>query len=144
MGSPTSFRRIASSCCLLLIISACRTSSAQASSQSKTLVVNGRSGEAMLVRLNGRTYVDLESLARITGGSLAFQGDQVTLVLPGSSATAPTSDSHISSPPAVPTGLSRDFRQAAIETVAQMREWASTMANAIQHGYPISDNWASD
>jgi hypothetical protein len=136
------FRRIAPSCCLLLIISACRMSSAQASSKNKTLVVNGRSGEAVVVLLNGRTYVDLESLARITGGSLAFQGDQVTLALPGSSATAATTDSQVNSP-APRTGLSRDFREAAIESLAQMREWASTMAHAIQYGYAITDDWAS-
>ena len=117
-------------------------SSAQETSQTKTLVVNGRSGEAMVVPLNGRTYVDLESLARITGGSLSFQGNQVTLVLPGSSASAPATDSQVNTP-AVPTGLSRDFREAAIETLAQMREWASTMANAIQYGYSITDDWAS-
>jgi hypothetical protein len=46
--------------------------------------------------------------------------------------------------PAVPTGLSRDFSEAAIETVAQMREWASTMANAIRYGYAVTDNWAAD
>ena len=143
MVITTIIRYIASSCSLLLIISACRLSSAQASSQTETLVVNGRSGEAGVVRLNGRTYVDLESLARIAGGSLAFQGNQVNLALPGSSATAPATDSHVHSP-AAPTGLSRDFREAAIETFAQMREWASTMANAIQYGYSVTDQWASD
>ena len=141
MVSTTIIRRIASSCFLLLLIYACRLSSAQAS-QTKTLVVNGRSGEAMVVQLNGQTYVDLESLARIAGGSLAFQGNQVTLALPTSGATAPATDSHVNSP-AEPTGLSRDFREAAIEAFAQMREWASTMANAVQYGYQITDDWAS-
>jgi hypothetical protein len=136
-------RCIASSCSLLLLVSACRMSSAQENSQTKTLVVNSRSGEAMVLQLNGRTYVDLESLARIAGGSLSFQGNQVTLALPGSSATAPATDSHVNSP-AVPAGLSRDFSEAAIETVAQMREWASTMANAIRYGYAVTDDWASD
>ena len=99
-------------------------------------------GEAMVVQLNGQTYVDLESLARIAGGSLAFHGNQVTLALPGSSATSPATDSHVNSS-AVPTGLSREFREAAIETLAQMREWASTMATAVQYGYQITDDWAS-
>jgi hypothetical protein len=142
MGSTTIIRCIASSCSFLLLISAWRMSSAQARSQTQTLVVNGKSGEAMVARLNGRTYVDLESLARIAGASLAFQGNQVTLALPGPSATAPATDSHVSSP-APPTGLSRDFREAAIEAFAQMREWATTMANAVQYGYQITDDWAS-
>src|SRR6516162_1170926 len=112
MVRTTLIRSIASSCSLLLLISACRLSSAQASSQTKTLVVNGKSGEAVVVQLKGQTYVDLESLARIAGGSLAFQGNQVTLALPGPSATAPATDSHGNSP-AAPTGLSREFREAA-------------------------------
>lgn len=33
---------------------------------------------------------------------------------------------------------------AGIETIAQMREWAGTMANAIQHGYGVTDSWAAD
>jgi hypothetical protein len=33
---------------------------------------------------------------------------------------------------------------AGIETIAQMREWASTMANAIQHGYGVTEGWAAD
>jgi hypothetical protein len=116
---------------------------AQAGSQRKTLVVNGRSGEATVVQLNGRTYVDLETLARIADGSLAFQGNQVTLALPASHATAPATASPENNP-AANTGLSRDFRVAAIETLAEMREWASTTANAIQNGYPITESWVVD
>ena len=143
MGSTTTIRSIASSCSLLLLISAGRMSVAQVNSQTETVVVNGRQGEVMVVRLNGRTYVDLESLARIAGGSLAFQGNQVALSLPGSTATTVATDSNLNSP-TVRTGMSRDFRQAAIETLARMREWASTIANAIQYGYPITEESASD
>ena len=136
-------RSIASSCALLLLIAAGRMSLAQASSQTETLVVNGRTGEATVVRLNGRTYVDIESLARIAGGSLAFQGNQVALSLPGSSATAPATSPDANNP-AERTGMSREFREAAIETLAQMREWATTIANAMKYGYPISDDSAAD
>src|SRR5215470_7959782 len=104
MVNTTIIRCITSGCSLLLLISACRMSSAQENSQTKTLVVNSRSGEASVVQLNGRTYVDLESLARIAGGSLAFQGNKVTLVLPGSSAMPSATDSPANSP-AVPPGL---------------------------------------
>jgi hypothetical protein len=116
---------------------------AQASSQAKTLVVNGRSGDATFVQLNGRTYVDLETLARIGDGSLAFRANQVTLALPASPATPPATESP-GGHPAAQTGLSRDFRMAAIETLAEMREWASAVANAIQNGYPITESWVVD
>lgn len=132
--------RIVSTSSLLMLICACQMVSAQASSQSKTLVVNGRSGDATVVQLNGRTYVDLESLARIANGSLEFQGNRVTLTLP--SATHPAVNSSADHP--TQTDLSREFRIAAIETLAKMREWASTMANAIENGYPITERWAAD
>jgi hypothetical protein len=135
---------IASRCSLLLLVSTCHMTLAQQGSQTKTLVVNGRSGNASVVQLNGRTYVDIESLARIADGSLAFQGNQVTLALPGSGSTQPTANASGADNSASQTGLSRNFRVAAIETLAQMREWASTIGNAVQHGYPISQNWATD
>ena len=143
MGSTLGMHCLASSSSLLLLISACNMSLAQASSQTKTLVVNGRSGDATVVQLNGRTYVDLETLARIADGSLAFRGNQVTLALPASPAAAPATESP-GDHPAPQTGLSRDFKIAAIETLAEMREWASTTANAIQHGYPITESWIVD
>src|SRR5215471_11852624 len=99
MGSTLSMRCLASSCSLLLLVS-CHVSLAQASSQTKTLVVNGRSGDATIVQLNGRTYVDLETIARIANGSLAFRGNQVTLTLPGSPATTPSTESPADHPTA--------------------------------------------
>jgi hypothetical protein len=33
---------------------------------------------------------------------------------------------------------------AGIEAVAAMREWASTMANAVQHGYDVTDMGVAD
>jgi hypothetical protein len=143
MGSTSGMRCVASSCSLLLLISACQMGLAQASSQAKTLVVNGRSGDAKFVQLNGRTYVDLETLARIGDGSLAFRGNQVTLALPASPATPPATEPP-GGHPAPQTGLSRDFRMAAIETLAEVREWASAVANAIQNGYPITESWVVD
>src|SRR5215469_464298 len=133
-------RCLVSSYSLLLLISACHMCMAQASSQTKTLVVNGRSGDATVVQLNGRTYIDLETLARIADGSLAFRGNQVTLALPASPANTPTTESPANQT-AAQTGLSRDFRIAAAETLAEMREWASPMANAILNEYPITESW---
>jgi hypothetical protein len=142
-GSTLGMRRLTSGCFLLLLISLCHMSSAQTNPQTKTLVVNGRSGDAGFVQLNGRTYVDVETLARIADGSLAFRDNQVTLELPASHSTTPPTESPADHP-AAQTGLSRDFRTAAIETLAEVREWASTTANAIQNGYPITQNWAVD
>jgi hypothetical protein len=63
---------------------------AQAIQEAGTLVIAGQSERATLVQINGKTYVDVESLARITHGSLRFQAGQTILTLPvNSGATAP-------------------------------------------------------
>ena len=101
----------------------------------KTLVVTGHTGEATVIQRNGRTYVDLEVLVEMVNGALGYQGSRIVLTLPGS--PAGTSDR---SPAA--TGFSREFVNAAIETLASMREWASTLALTIKNGYPIGDAMA--
>ena len=58
----------------------------QSPPQSVTVKVNGSSGDARAVQINGKSYVDIESLARITNGSISFHGNQIVLTLPVSSA----------------------------------------------------------
>jgi len=128
---------------LFLIALMCDVISAQVKTENKTLMVNGKSGKATLVQFNSRTYVDLESLVRIANGSLAFQGDEITLTLPGTETIAPAA-THEPVQPANQAGLTQNFMIAGIETIAAMREWASTMANAIQHGYEVTDSWVAD
>src|SRR5215472_18140479 len=55
---------------------------AQANPESRTLVVNGKSGATSVVQVSNRTFIDLESLARIANGSLGFQGNKIMLTLP--------------------------------------------------------------
>jgi len=101
----------------------------QSHQQKRTLVVNGQSGDATVVQIDGRSYIDLETLARIANGSLSFQGTQIILTIPQSSANAApatTADS----------GLSTDFMRAAIQDLATIKEWYSTLAYAIQRGVP--------
>lgn len=128
---------------VFLTVLMCRALSAQVQPQNKTVIVNGKSGEATVVQFNSRTYVDLESVARIANGSVAFQGNEITLTLPGTEAIAPAAtDEPVQ--PAEQSGLTRNFMIAGIEAIAALREWASTMANAIQHGYEVTDSWAAD
>jgi len=106
----------------------------QASQQKHTLVVNGQSGEATIVEINGRSYIDLETLARIANGSLSFQGGQIFLTIPPPAADGPATvpaDSQTTD-----SGLSNDFMRAAIQDLATIKEWHSTLAYAIQRGVP--------
>jgi hypothetical protein len=61
---------------------------AQATQQAATLAIAGQPDHASLVQISGKSYVDVESLARITHGSIRFQGSQIILTLPVSVATA--------------------------------------------------------
>jgi len=114
---------------------------AQADHPHSTLVVNGRSGDAPVMQLNGSTFADLTAIARITKGSIQFESNRVVLTIPCSSVdTSPQAQAHTSAP----AGLSPEFMKSSIETLANMREWASTLAFAIQNGYGVTESWISN
>jgi hypothetical protein len=109
--------------------------------QTLSLIVSGKPGDAPVVQMNGRSYVEIEGLARVAGGSLSFKGNQIILTLAGaatSSASPPTSTTEPAN-----QGFSKEFLRAGIEEMAAIREWRSVLANAVQHGYPISEDWLS-
>jgi hypothetical protein len=119
----------------------CGLALAQAAQQQYMLSVNGQSGQAKVVQLNGHSYVDVDALARIINGSISYQGNQITLTLPnsggGSGSGAPA---QASAPPPATTGFSKDFITAGIEYMSQIREWRTALTNAITNGYPLSDD----
>ncbi len=113
----------------------------QAQHQSATLVVNGQSGRAAVIQEDGRTYVDVEALARLANGSLRFNANGIVLTIPSSS----DSGSAAETPKATDdSALSRDFMKAGIEEIALLREWGAAIGYAIQNGYPIQEAWAAN
>ena len=112
----------------------------QAVQQTRTLTVNGHSGQVRIMEVDGRLYVDVESLARIGNGTLGFKGKDITLALPSSAAgTAPAAA--LSSPRAN-SGFSKEFLRASIEAMAVIREWRSALVISIENNYPIQGDWA--
>ena len=112
----------------------------QVEQKTHTMVVNGQKGTASAVQIDGRTYVDLGTLAHIARGSLDFRGGQIILTVPGSKKTPshePTTERSGES------GFSRNFATAAIEEIGLLREWASPLANAIQNALPVNDTWVA-
>lgn len=101
---------------------------AQSELQKRTLVINGRSGEALIYRIDNQSFIDLESLARIAHGSVSFQGDQITLTLPVTTSTE--------SGTATRAGMTPSFMAAAVQGVAAIKEWHTTIADAIERGVP--------
>src|SRR5436190_11869086 len=110
---------------------------AQVQQQHKAVTINGQSGDAAIVSVNGREYIDVQALVRITNGSIGFQNGATTLTLP-------TSDGGQTSASADRNRLSRDFMKAGIEEITVLREWASPLATAIQNGFPVTESWVSE
>ena len=106
-----------------------------AGQQSRTLIVTGHSGEAAVAEMGGHSYVEIEALARLVSGSLNFNGNQIILTLPHSAASASATTQASSS------GFSKEFLKAGIEEMAVIREWRVTLRNAVQRGYPITEDW---
>jgi len=108
-----------------------------AAQQVTSLIINGQQGQAKVLQVQGANYVEVNGLARITGGSLSFNGNQIVLTLPGSAA-----DSSAAPAPAASTnGLSTEFLNAGIEAMSQVREWHAALKNAVEHSYPLGADW---
>lgn len=105
---------------------------AQVARRQRTLVINGQSGEAPVIESGGHIYIDLETLAHIANGSVAFHSDRIVLNLPASSAEEPAD-----------SVFSKEFMKAAIEEVSVIREWRNSLRNAVERSYPITDDWIS-
>jgi hypothetical protein len=108
---------------------------AQAAQNSRTLVINGHPGEVAVMERDSHAYVEIEALARLTNGSLSFNGNQIMLTL-----LAPDTPAPATTPPP-PSGFTKDFIRAGIEEMAVIREWRSALKNAVQRGYPVTEDW---
>lgn len=120
-----------------LILSPVVSVTAMSQGQPETLVVSGHTGSVPVIQMNGRSYLDVESLARVLNGSLSFAGNQIVLTLSVTErnvtlAAAPT---HIAA-----TGFSKEFLRTAIEGMSTIREWHSVLASAIENQYPIVED----
>ena len=108
---------------------------AQTLQKGSTLTIAGHPGEAQLVQVNGKSYIDIETLARLTRGSLSFKANQTILSLPPSDPEVQTSAPHASA------GFSRAFTQAGIEEMSVIREWRIAIVNAVLKNSPVSEDW---
>jgi len=111
----------------------------QAGQQARMLILTGHAGELAVVEMGGRSYVEIQAFAQLANASLSSNGNQILLTLPGSSAHPDPSAPSGGQPG--PTGLSKEFIRAGIEEMSIVREWRSTLKNAVQRGYPITEDW---
>lgn len=117
---------------------------AQAPKRATSFTIAGHEGVAPLVLINGKSYVEVESLARLTHGNLSFKANRTILTLPSSDSEAPApAIQSQSTAPQVKTGFSRTFVQAGIEEMGLIREWRIGIVSAVQNNVPLSEEWAS-
>jgi hypothetical protein len=142
-----------------------------APNKSKILVVNGKSAGPVIRKIDGRSYVDIETLAEVTNGVVTIERHRIVLTIPasdsGATASAAPADAGAapdSAPPAdaapvttaaadvsaapartgpaqPPQGLSRDFASAGIAALAEMREMQGAIRAMITYGLAVSDTW---
>lgn len=102
--------------------------------ETSALLIQGQQGQARVIQVQGKNYVEVEGLARITGGSLRFAGNQIILTLPGGANAAPQAEQSV-------PAFSRPFLSAGIETMREILEWHAALKTGIERGYPLSDVW---
>ena len=106
--------------------------------QTSLLLMDGPQGQAKVIQVQGKNYVEVDELARITGASLRFEGNQIILSLPGSGDTSAPAEQSAAQPA---PGLSKPFLTAGIETMREILEWHAALKTGIERGYPLSDVW---
>ena len=109
----------------------------QAAQQGQVLVLSGYQGTVPVMQMNGKNYVSVEALARVTNGSMSFNGNQIVLTLPGGGGGAPSASSAAATT-SQGSVFSKEFLTAAIEEMSTLREWHSALASAIENGFPIT------
>ena len=104
----------------------------------KVLVVNGRTVGTPVVQIDGRSYVDIDTVAQITNGVVTVQSDRILLTIRTTTPSPP--------PPAPPPpeGISREFARQAVALLAEMREWRGAIGTTRSYNVPFAGTWPQD
>jgi hypothetical protein len=105
---------------------------AQNAPEKKTLVVNGRTADGAVAQIDGHSYVDVDTFARIMNAAVSFEPGRVILTVPAADTGA--------KPERPAPGLSKDFAKAGVSQLAEMWEWKGAIASAIRFGV-AGGNW---
>ena len=124
-----SFTNLAFLAAIPLIANGIAAAQAQDNHGQRTLEVNGHTGQAIVYQISGKSYVDLESLARIANGSLSFRGGGIVLHLPAADAASDRSYGRPS-----PPSMTNDFMKASLQVLASLKEWTNVLAHELQRG----------
>jgi hypothetical protein len=124
---------------LAVVLSAQGTAPVQTVSDT-VLVVNGKTVQAKVRQIDGRSYVDIEALAQVTNGVVTVEPNRIVLAIPASYTSGVGSAASVQAT----LGLSKDFASAAIAEVAEMREWRGVIGTMVTYGLAVSGAWSGD
>lgn len=109
----------------------------------RSLIVNGKP-EGTVAQMGGRSYIDVETVARITGGSVTLESNRVVLNIPNAEPSQTGNAAAASPPPPPAPGLSRSFSSLAIAELAEMREWRGAVGTILTYNVPVVGSWPQD
>ena len=113
----------------------------------RPLIVNGKSA-GMAVQMGTHAFVDVETIAQATNGTVTIEPDRIVLTIPApgsSAAPGPAQSAGLAPlPPAPPPGLTRNFASQAIAELAEMREWRGAVGTILSYGVPVVGTWPQD
>jgi hypothetical protein len=109
--------------------------------QSNSLVVRGQQGQATVIQVQGRNYVEVDGLARVVSGTISFNGSQIVLTITGVGGNAASGTAAAPAAPPSAAGFSNEFKTAGIEAMAEIREWHTALRTAIERGVPLNAGW---
>ena len=112
------------------------------SKADRALIVNGKP-VGTVVQINGRSFVDLETVAQIMNGSVKIESNRILLNTPAAE-SAPMPETRPGATPASSAGLSWEFARAAISELAEMREWRGAIGTILTYGVPVVGTWPQD
>ncbi len=105
---------------------------------TRILVLNGKNAGPAVIQFGGHYYAELDAIAQVTNGTVAYQQDRVVLTIPNMAADGAASSG---AAPQVKEGISREFATAGISAVAEMREWKDIVVTVIGFGVLVDDTW---
>src|SRR3954463_13863696 len=84
----------------------------QSSHKLRAIEINGHNGEATVYYIDGKSFIELESLVRIGNGFISFRNDYIVLTLPPASDSANHQEAGKSD-----AGMSSEFMKTAVQDV---------------------------
>src|SRR5215471_10667795 len=97
-----------------LILVLVLVSLADAQLETRTLTINGHSGKVTIYKVQGKSFIDLETLVRTANGTVSFKGDEIILTFPVAGTASAPASSPQSGPPQS-EGMTKGFMSAAVQ-----------------------------